>query len=51
MRKTAARKSKPNEPAKTRKLTVKRETLKDLTPRGQQVKGGGGLCTGCTRSR
>jgi len=50
MKKTAARKSKTNESSK-RTLNVKRETLKDLTPNGQQVKAGGPHCTGCTRSR
>jgi hypothetical protein len=49
MKKSAARKPRANELVKPRKLTIKRETLKDLTPQGQPVKGG--LTCNCTRTR
>jgi len=50
MKKSAARKSKTSEAPK-QALRVKRETLKDLTPNGRPIKGGGPHCTGCTWSR
>ena len=46
-KKSTARKSKTNESPNGGKLKVRRETLKDLTPQGQLVKGG----NTCGRSR
>ena len=37
-------KAKPAAAIRERKLAVKKETLKDLTPRGPAVKGGGAMC-------
>ena len=44
MKKSTVRKSKARGSEKSRTLTVRRETLKDLTPQGQRVKAGGATC-------
>jgi hypothetical protein len=44
MPKKVARKSKTSAATPASKLRIRKETLKDLAPQGQSVKGGSGYC-------